>query len=161
MTVVSNAGPLIALARIEKTEFLPQLYGDIVIPPAVREEVIGTDKERKGAETLASAEWLHTVPVSNQMGVTFLRERLDAGESEAIVLALELGADFLLIDEAPGRKRADARGIPLTGTLGVLLFAKEQRLIDTVAPVLDQLVHAGFRMGEDLYREILRLAGEL
>jgi hypothetical protein len=48
MTVVSNAGPLIALARIEKTKFLPQLYGDIVIPPAVREQVIGTDKERKG-----------------------------------------------------------------------------------------------------------------
>lgn len=161
MTVVSNAGPLIALVRVEKTTLLPQLYGDVIVSPAVRQEVIGKDKERKGAETLASAEWLHTVPVSNRTGVLLLRERLDAGESEAIVLALELGADLLLIDEAPGRKTADARGIPLTGTLGILLFAKEERLIDEVAPILDQLVDAGFRIGEDLYQEVLRLAGEL
>lgn len=161
MTVVSDAGPLIALARIERTRLLPRLYGDIVIPPSVHEEVIGRDKERKGAETLANAEWLRRVPISNQTGVLLLRERLDAGESEAVVLALELDADLLLIDEAPGRKTAGARGITVTGTLGVLLFAKEQELIDEVNPVLDRLVKAGFHVSEDLYREILRMAGEI
>jgi predicted nucleic acid-binding protein len=97
MTVVSDSGPLIALARIGEMNLLPGVYGDIIIPTGCPGRSHWDGQRAKRAETLASAEWLHTVPVSNQM----------------------------------------------------------------VAPVLDQLVRAGFRMGEDLYREILRLAGEL
>ena len=158
MIVVSNAGPLIALARIERLDVLPALYQEIAIPPAVREEVLGAD--RKGFSVLKNANWLRVKAVSDQTAVTLLRERLDAGESETIVLALELETDLLLMDEARGRRIAAARGMPLTGTLGTLLLAKRKRLLERVEPLLADLAAQGFRMSDALYRHILQEAGE-
>lgn len=160
MTVVSNSGPLIALARIEKTRLLSRLYGDIIIPSAVQKELVKPDTKRAGTETFANAEWLHVESVSEQMAVGLLRENLDVGESEAIVLALEHEADLLLMDEAPGRRVADARGLTLSGTLGTLLLAKEEDLIDEVTPVLNRLSSTGFRISEALYQYVREQAGE-
>lgn len=160
MTVVSNAGPLIALARIREIEWLPRLYGDILIPEAVHREIITPDKKRAGVDTFVDAAWLHVEPVSEQAAVSQLRSTLDAGESEAIVLALEREADILLMDEALGRRAADARGVALSGTLGVLLLAKEEKLIDDVTSVLDRLISTGFRIGDALYDFVLEQAGE-
>jgi len=89
-----------------------------------------------------------------------LRQNLDAGESEAIVLSLDIEADVLLMDEALGRRIATKRGITLSGTLGTLLIAKEENLIDEVAPMLDRLVQTGFRMSDTLYHGVLKQAGE-
>jgi predicted nucleic acid-binding protein len=107
MIVVSNSSPLIALAQIGEFE----LYEELWIPDAVREEVarIGSDSEkieknRPGIEEVRGATWIRSVNVSNLEAVQILRGRLDAGESEAIVLAQELNADLLLIDEARGQK---------------------------------------------------------
>ena len=158
MIVVSNAGPLIALARIERLDVLPALYTEIVVPSAVHEEVLGT--ERKGFSVLKTASWLRVEAVSDRTAVTLLRERLDAGESETIVLALELEADLLLMDEARGRRIAAARGMTLTGTLGTLLLAKRKRLLERVEPLLADLAAKGFRMSGVLYRHILQEAGE-
>lgn len=96
MTVVSNASPLINLARIGQLDLLRQLYGELWIPDAVRYEVVEEGYGRAGAEEVRAADWIKTQTVSNQPLVRVLTYELDAGEAEAIVLALEKSADLLL-----------------------------------------------------------------
>lgn len=160
MTVVSDSGPLIALARIGALNLLPGVYGDIVIPVAVRDEIMNPDRKRTGTVSFANADWLRTEPVSEQSTLRLLHDNLDSGEREAIALALEREAGVLLIDEALGRRVAGSHGLTITGTLGVLLLAKEEGLIDEVAPVVDRMVSTGFRIGDALYQSILEQAGE-
>lgn len=160
MIVVANAGPLIALAQIGHIDLLRWLYGPVRISPVVREEVIASGHGRPGAAEVGTAGWIHVVEVRDKMAVEFLKERLDAGESEAIVLAIELNADLLLMDEARGRRVAEARGLHRTGTIGTLIMAKKQGFIPVVTPLLDKLRTMGFRMSEELYQTARRLAGE-
>ena len=161
MTVVTDAGPLIALARIKQLPLLPVLYGEVIMPTAVCEEEFEADERREGAAVLQEAEWLQTRSVMDRTAVALLRERLDAGESEAIVLALQIEADIVLMDEARGRRVAAARGLPLTGTLGTLILAREKGLVDRVAPHLDRLRKEGFYMSETLYEKVLKRAREM
>lgn len=160
MIVVANAGPLIALAQIGHFNLLRSLYGELRIPLAVRDEVVASGRGRPGGVEVSAAAWIHIVGVRDTTAVQLLRERLDAGESEAIVLAIELEADLLLIDEARGRRVAEARGLNKTGTVGMLVVAKKRGLISAVTPLLDELRAAGFRMSEELYQTGRALAGE-
>ena len=105
MIIVSNAGPLIALARISRLDLLQSLYNQLHIPPAVHEEIVELGHGRAGSVEVGSAEWIEVVNVSDQTAVNLLREQLDAGESQAIVLAIELHADLMLIDEALHRHK--------------------------------------------------------
>jgi len=158
--VVANAGPLIALAQINHFDLLRLLYGELYIPLAVREEVVSVGRTRPGAVEVNSADWIHIAEVRDTTAVQLLRDRLDAGESEAIVLALEMKADLLVIDETRGRRIAEGRGLRKTGTVGTLIMAKRQSLVPAVAPLLDRLLASGFRMGDGLYRTARILADE-
>jgi len=160
MIVVSNAGPCIALARIGALNVLSALFGQVHIPAAVYDEIVTSGSGRPGAEEIALAQWTHTVEIQDKTAVQLLRERLDAGESEAIVLALELQADLLLIDESRGRRVAEAHNLKKTGTVGILVLAKKHGLIDRVTPLLDALLASGFRMSEALYHRAQSLVGE-
>ncbi len=161
MIVVANAGPLIALAQIGHLHILPALYGEIHIPPAVRKEVLGYGRERPGAAEVSAAPWIRLDHVRDRTAIQLLLERLDAGESAAIVLALELKADLLLIDEARRRRIAEARGLSKTGTVGTLLAAKQHGFLPAVTPLLDSLLAAGFRLSPELYHSACLLAGEV
>lgn len=160
MIVVTNAGPLIALAQIGHFSLLQLLYGQLHIPPAVRNEVVASGGGRPGAQEVDSATWIHIVNVRDITAVQLLKERLDAGESEAIVLAIELKADLLLMDEARGRRVAETRDLNKIGTVGTLVLAKKRGLVASVSPLLDALMASEFRMSKELYRTAQMLAGE-
>ena len=159
MTLVVNSGPLISLARIGQIELLPALFDEIVTPRAVFKEVTH-DPRLPGAEEIARAAWLKTLEVSDRDAVERLYVWLDAGESEVLVLAQELGGTAA-IDERRGRNLAVALGVPQTGTVGILLLAKSKGVIPVVTPLLDQLGAHGIHLSSRLYEDARRLAGEL
>lgn len=160
MIVVINAVPLIALAQIGRLNLLQLLYNQLYLPPAVFDEVVIFGRERAGAAEVEAADWIRVINISDISAVERLRERLDKGESEAIVLAIELEANLLLIDEARGRRVAQVQGLNHIGTVGLLVLAKQRKFIAAVTPLLDELIASGFRMDDALYQTAQRLAGE-
>ena len=124
MNVVSDASPLINLARIGELDLLHRLYGALLIPDAVWREVVIKGAGQPGAEEVRAASWIKTCDVVNEHLVRALRQELDAGEAEAIALALEVEADLLLMDERLGRETAQYLGVRYMGLIGVLIGAK-------------------------------------
>lgn len=161
MKIVSNSSPLITLARIGRLDILLQLYSEIVIPEAVWHEVVVEGAEQPGAEAIRSAPWIVRQAVANRPLVRALQQELDAGEAEAIALAMEIGTALLLMDERLGRDTARHLGIRYTGVVGVLIEAKHKGLVQTIKPLMDALRDmAGFRVSEALYQRILQDEGE-
>jgi hypothetical protein len=159
MAVVSNSGPLIALARIGSLELLPLMYEMVIIPPAVFAEVT-QHSSRPGATELLQATWLYTVAVQQPAKVQQLRLSLDQGESEALVLAEEQ-QKTLLIDEHRGRMIAAQHNIPHIGTVGLLLDARLSGSIPALTPLLDALQAAGVHLSRRLYQHARQMAGEI
>ncbi len=84
MSVVSNASPLINLARIDQLDLLPRLYGELLIPEAVWEEVVVEGAGQPGADEIKAATWIKVQAVANRSLVQALRQELDPGEAEAL-----------------------------------------------------------------------------
>lgn len=158
MIVVSDTSPISNLHQIGRLGLLRELFGDVVLPGAVAEEISALDRNRS---ILADNDWITVVELQDRESLTGLAETLDKGEAEAIALALEISADAVLIDEAIGRKEALRRGLNVTGIIGVLLRAKQKGLIPAVEPVIGELVtEAGFWLDPVFVEEILRISGE-
>ncbi len=161
MSVVSNASPLINLSRIGQLNLLSQLYGELTIPEAVWHEVVLEGVGLPGAGEIETASWIEVRSVTNRELVRALRQVLDGGEAEAIALALEMGAEFLLMDERLGRETALHMGVRCIGLVGVLVEAKHKGLVSEIRPSLVALRDlAGFWVSEALYRRVLLDAGE-
>jgi hypothetical protein len=160
MTVVSNSTPLIYLAAIGRFDLLRALYGRLRIPCAVYEEVVIQGTGRWGAAETAGASWIDQHTVADQAKVTSLQIHLHGGESEVIVLAEELHADLVLMDETAARRELARRGIAFIGTVGVLMQAKQHGLITALKPDLDQLRTCGFHLTDRVYRACLAAVGE-
>lgn len=160
--VVADAGPLIALARVGHLDLLRELYDAVCIPPMVHAE-LAIDTGKPGAKVLADAfdaGWITVKPIVDADAVSSLSRLLDPGESEAIVLAEQESARFLLIDDARGRRIARERGIPVVGVAGVLLSAKLRGALAEVCPVLEALSQVGYRLSPRLVAAVLERAGE-
>jgi uncharacterized protein len=159
--IVSNATPLIALAAAGHLDLLRQLFGRILIPREVYREAVERKPDAPGAAAIGAAPWIEVVNLQDRRALNDLEVKLDPGEAEAIVLAIEQGADLLLIDEPAGRTQATLLGQAITGTLGALLVAKHRGVISAVRPVMDDLdTQAGFRVHPELRERVLRAAGE-
>ncbi|NJN35406.1 MAG: DUF3368 domain-containing protein [Saprospiraceae bacterium] len=106
--------------------------------------------------------WIEVISPVNILLLNQIKIELDAGESEAIVIAKELHADYILIDERLGTKKAQEAGLQTVGLIGVLIKAKNEKHIVKVKPILDRLVeNAGFWIGTKLYNSVLKSVGEL
>lgn len=161
MIVVSDTSPISNLAAIGQLIILQQLYREVIIPTAVHQELLKSGSDDPAVLAIQSLDWVQIRSVTNAALLQSLQTALDAGEAEAIVLAIELDADRLLIDERRGRQQATQAGLRVTGLLGILLAAKQQGFIASVQPLLDDLTANGFWVRDELYAETLRLSGEL
>lgn len=123
--VVSNTTPIIALSVIGRLNLLRELYAEVMIPPAVFSEILAGGTSRTGVAELRRAGWIQTKSLQDPRRADLL-VNLDRGEAEAIALAMEIDADLLLIDERLARRHALGLGLTITGSLGVLLKAKER-----------------------------------
>ncbi len=159
MRAVSNAGPIIHLSWVDHLNLLPQLFDEILVPVAVRDEVLRAAPDVPGVPEIHGAfqaGWLAVRAVADPVRAEQLRADLDPGEAEAITLAEELGADLLLLDERRARAHAVGRGIPITGTIGILRKARERGLVQMVSPLLQDLRLRGFRISAELVDELRR-----
>lgn len=158
MPVVSNTSPILNLAIVDQLELLRQQFSEVLIPRAVVDE-LKVDEERPGSYVIReaiSSGWIRVQEVSNESIVQLLKQTLDRGEAEAIALAVEIKADWTILDEREGRKIAKSLGLKVTGILGVLLRAKQLGGLKSLQPVIDDLINkAGFRISPELLAQIL------
>lgn len=162
--IVSDSSVLISLGGVGLLDLLREFHQTILIPPSVWMEVAEAPDSPPAASVVREAHragWLKVQLPRNSPLVRSLAATLDQGEAEAIALAVELPAALLLIDESDGRRAARDLGIPLTGTIGILLRAKVEGRLASVKPVLDDLItRQRFRLGRALYLQVLKEVGE-
>ena len=159
MLVVSNTSPLLNLAILDALDLLVQQFRTLLLPEAVFAE-LQIDTNLPGAAALRDGLF-RVEPVTDRVRVRLLQRDLDAGEAEAIALALEKSADWLLLDERDGRRAAKALGLRVTGVLGILLRARLQGQLPSLRRAMDDLRNqAGFRISDALYGQLLSAAGE-
>jgi predicted nucleic acid-binding protein len=123
MKAVVNATPLISLALLGRLSLLNAMFDEVIVPRAVYEEVVQGGAGKPGADALAEADWLNVVSADVSLTIEPLLLGLDAGELEVLLLARQIEPDWVIIDERLARRVAFAMGLPVKGTLGILLAA--------------------------------------
>jgi len=154
MIVVADTFPINYLILIQEIAVLPKIYGRVVVPQTVREEL-----GRVSAPKLVRS-WMDHLPVwlevrSPSIAPDSSLAKLDAGEHDAIVLAAELHADQLIVDEREGRREAERRGIPVIGTLGGLREAAILKLLD-IRVAVERLQATSFFVAPEVLTSLLK-----
>ncbi len=156
--IVSNTTPIISLLKINRLELLKKLYNQIYIPSAVYNE-IEAGKAKGYYKDLSKIDWINITEIQDKQAVKYFLD-LDAGEAEAIVLATEVNADLIILDEKLGRFHAKHADLKVTGTIGVLIKAKTDGLIKELKPIFDELTDKEVWISKKLKNEILQRVGE-
>lgn len=148
MKVIVNATPLISLALIDRLHLLKDIFAEVIVPAAVYDEVVIQGAGKSGADAIARLTWLTIVQLDTQPGIEPQLFGLDAGEMEVLLLAQQIKPDWVLIDERLGRRVAMAMGLPVKGTLGLLLTAALAGLIpkEEVLDDLQKMLKSGIRI---------------
>jgi predicted nucleic acid-binding protein len=156
--VVTNATPIISLAVIDKLSIFKELFGKVYVPKAVYNEIQGG--QYPGYKELDS-DLFEVISIKSAEYLDLLLNDLDAGEAESIVVAKEMNADMLIIDERLGYKIAQTQGLFAIGTLTVLLMAKNKGIIKKIKPLLDEMIEKGRWFSPKVYDYFLKSIGEL
>jgi len=155
---VCNTSPIQYLHQIGELEVLPALYGKILVPRAVLEE-IGAGRE--AGVSLPDVGMLTWIEVREVEPTPWPIPRdIHRGEAEVIALARSLEKPRVILDDLAARKHAKLLGLDVTGTLGVLFKAKQTGLIDRLSPHVERLCETGFRLADATREEFLRMCGE-
>jgi len=160
MTVICNATPLIAFARINRLELLRKVAGNLIIPEAVAREIADYEGKGKAAIALSKETWISIASVQSEQQVRLLLPTLDRGEAEVIALALERGPKLVLMDELTGRKVAESLDLKICGSVGLLIRAKQTGEIAAVKPLLDEMRKQGIYYGQRFIDAVLRMVNE-
>lgn len=157
MLVIADSSALLALASCDSLALLDSVFEQVRVPLAVFEECTVAGKPRVDRLESYLKDKVITV---NLAELVIAAAGLGQGELEAMALYKRLHADQLLVDDERARKVARLNGIAVVGSVGVLLLAKERRLVEKIQPRLEEIRAAGIRLGKGIYQEALRLAGE-
>jgi predicted nucleic acid-binding protein len=154
MIVVADTSPINYLILIKEIDLLTKMYGRVVIPPAVREELLRASAPEPVRKWIAQLPaWLEVRAPASAPDASLAA--LDAGERDAIMLAGELGADQLIVDDRQGRQAAEKRGIPVIGTLGVLREGAALGFLDLRAAV-KRLETTSFHIAPEVLARLLK-----
>lgn len=157
--VISDTSPLQYLYQTECLDLLRILYGEILIPDGVAEEIAEGRSLGYSLPDLSSLGWIRTVGVADRRTL-LLASDLGKGEREVLSLAIERPRATAILDDGLARRMAESLGLTFTGTLGVLLRAKVAGHLKTVRPTIDQLQVLGFRLDPATRAAVLDVAGE-
>ena len=159
--VVSDTSPIINLAMIGRLHLLPAVFNRVIIPQKVFEEIVSQGTGLPGALEISTANWVDVLACKDFQKVQALEDEIDPGESEAIILALEMDADLILLDDYAARAVADRLGLEYTGLLGVLIRAKQMGFVENVRAIMDDLITiANFRVSQSVYDAVVKIVRE-
>lgn len=158
MKVVVNTTPIISLAAINHLHLLEKLFGKIIIAEAVYQEI---KAKQSHAYHEIDSSFIEVQKIQGDLYRGLLLNQLDSGEAETIILAKEIDADFVIIDENLGYKFANNSGLTAIRTLSLLLKAKEKNIVSEIKPLLDEMILKGRWYSDRVYQAFLKQAGEL
>ncbi|MCB1056670.1 MAG: DUF3368 domain-containing protein [Acidobacteria bacterium] len=159
--IISNATPLIAFSRIGRLDLLRDVVaGELTVPEAVARELSEYRAGRPGTVDLTHEGWIRVRTVQDQQQVRLLLPTLDRGEAEVIALGLESNARLLLIDELIGRKVAESLGLKISGSVGILIRAKQIGALTAVRPPLEEMVRNGIFFSQRFLDAVFRQVEE-
>jgi len=158
--IISNATPLIAFARIGRLELLKKVVENLIIPQAVAHEITEYTQTKRGVIDLSQEAWIIVQSVQSQQQVRLLLPTLDRGEAEVIALALERQPQLVLIDELTGRKVAESLNLNVSGSVGILIRAKQMNEIPAVKPFLTEMKKQGIYFSQRFIDVVLHQLGE-
>ena len=164
MLVVSNTSAILNLAIIDRLSLIREQFTTITIPKGVLEE-LRVGENLPGSKKILEAldvKWLQVEEVQDSAMLLILKRELDAGEAEAIALALETRAQWVLLDESEARRIAKALGLKVTGVLGILLRACRQKRVPSLRSEMERLREkAGFYISDPLFEDLLKQSRRL
>lgn len=159
MIVIADTTPIITLLKLERLDLLEKLFGGVIIPVAVYEELTSNQSYLTEAQIISDCSFLKCREVFDRQSIKILREvvGLNAGESEAIALADEQGANLLIIDERKGRRAEKQIGLKITGTISILIQAFDCKILSRqeILACIEILRNSDIRISDALFETVL------